>query len=147
MLKVNGKSYDWGDVDVRIPGLNLQATEVSYDDELEKESVYGFGRRPRGYGTGNYKSEGKLTMLRDDFDEVLDYCKRSGKGIYDLIFPKMTVSYANDGDRTRTDVLNSVTITKTSNKASQGDKSLAVELDLLIIHGIDRDGVKPISGR
>ena len=24
MLKVNGKAYDWGDVDLKIPGLNIQ---------------------------------------------------------------------------------------------------------------------------
>lgn len=55
MLKVNGKAYDWGDVDLKIPGLNIQVQEISYDDELEIEEVYGSGSKPRGYGTGNYK--------------------------------------------------------------------------------------------
>ena len=41
MLKVNGKAYDWGDVDLKIPGLNIQVQEISYDDELEIEEVYG----------------------------------------------------------------------------------------------------------
>ena len=36
MLKVNGKAYDWGDVDLKIPGLNIQVQEISYDDELDK---------------------------------------------------------------------------------------------------------------
>ena len=36
-LKVNGKNYDWGDVDVKFPGLVLQLQEISYDDELEME--------------------------------------------------------------------------------------------------------------
>lgn len=40
MLKVNGKAYDWGDVDLKIPGLNIQVKEISYDDELEMEEVY-----------------------------------------------------------------------------------------------------------
>ena len=39
MLKVNGKAYDWGDVDLKIPGLNIQVQEISYDDELEIEEV------------------------------------------------------------------------------------------------------------
>lgn len=42
MLKVNGKAYDWGDVDLKIPGLNIQVQEISYDDELEIEEVYGY---------------------------------------------------------------------------------------------------------
>lgn len=63
MLKVNGKAYDWGDVDLKIPGLNIQVQEISYDDELEIEEVYGSGSKPRGYGTGNYKD--KVITLGD----------------------------------------------------------------------------------
>lgn len=48
MLRVNGRAYDWGDVDFQIPGLNIQVQEISYNDELEKEAVYGAGQRPRG---------------------------------------------------------------------------------------------------
>ena len=55
MLKVNGRAYDWGDVDFQMPGLNIQVQEVSYNDELEKEVVYGAGQKPRGYGEGNYQ--------------------------------------------------------------------------------------------
>lgn len=144
MLEVNGRSYSWGDVDLGIPGLNLQIQSIDYEDELEKEEVYGKGQKPRGYGEGNYKASGKVTLLRDDYDGLLDYCKRTGTPLYRLLFGKVTVSYANDGDRTRTDVLNKVTITKNSHKAAQGDKSLSVDLDLLIVGGVVRDGVKPM---
>ena len=70
-LKVNGKAYDWGDVDVKLPGLVLEVQEISYDDELEQEEVYGKGNKPRGYGTGNYKASGKISLLRDDYDQLL----------------------------------------------------------------------------
>ena len=73
MLKVNGKAYDWGDVDLKIPGLNIQVKEISYDDELEIEEVYGSGSKPRGYGTGNYKASGKLSMLRDDYENYYPF--------------------------------------------------------------------------
>ena len=73
MLKVNGKAYDWADVDVKFPGLVLQLQEISYDDEQEK-----------------------------------------------------------------------VHFSKRSNKASQGDKSLTVDIDLMIVGGIIQDGVKPV---
>lgn len=144
MLKVNGKSYSWADIDLRLPGLVLDIQEISYDDELEKEDVYGLGSASRGYGVGNYSASGKLTLLRDDYDDLLDYCKSQGKALYALEFPKIVVSYANDGGRTRSDVLNTVTISKSSHKASQGDKSLKVELDLMIVGGVIRDGVKPL---
>lgn len=76
-LKVNGQTYSWGDVDVKIPGLVLVVQEISYDDEQDMEESYGKGNRPRGYGKGNYKASGKMSMLRDDYDDVLAYCKAS----------------------------------------------------------------------
>ena len=135
-LLVNGKAYDWADVDIKLPGLTIQLQEISYDDELEKELVYGKGQKPRGYGEGNYKSEGKISLLRDDYDALLDYCKSKKKPLLKLVIPKIVVSYANEGDRTRSDVLNTVTFTKRSNKAAQGDKSIKVDLDMIIVNGI-----------
>ena len=73
MLRVNGRAYDWGDVDFQIPGLNIEVQEISYNDELEKEVVYGAGQR-----------------------------------------------------------------------AAQGDKSLKVDMDFIIVNGITRDGVKAV---
>lgn len=143
-LKINGKSYDWGDVDVKLPGLNLVVQEISYDDELEKEAVYGKGQMPRGYGEGNYKSQAKISVLRDDFDELLDYCKSKKTALYKLVIPKIIVSYADDGGKTKTDVLNTVTISKVSHKVGQGDKTLKVDIDLLVVKGIERDDVQAI---
>jgi len=143
-LKVNGKTYDWADVDIKLPGLSIEFQEISYDDELEKELAYGKGQKPRGYGEGNYKAEGKVTLLRDDYDTLLDYCKSKGVPLFELVIPKIVVSYANEGDRTRSDVLNTVTFTKRSNKAAQGDKSIKVDLDMLIVDGIESDGVKAL---
>ncbi|MGM9864572.1 MAG: hypothetical protein ACI305_09985 [Lepagella sp.] len=144
MLKVNGKAYDWADVDVKFPGLVLQLQEISYDDEQEKEETYGKGSMPRGCGTGNYKASGKMSMLRDDYDDLLDYCKAKGLAFYKMEIPSIIVSYANDGGRTRIDELKKVHFSKRSNKASQGDKSLKVDIDLMIVGGIIQDGVKPV---
>ena len=130
-LKVNGQTYSWGDVDVKIPGLVLVVQEISYDDEQDMEESYGKGNRPRGYGKGNYKASGKMSMLRDDYDDVLAYCKAKG------------VPYANEGERTRIDELKKVVPIKRSHKAAQGDKSLTVDIDLMIVGGIVEDGVEP----
>ena len=144
-LKVNGKAYDWGDVDLQLPGLALEIQEISYDDEQEKELVYGKGSKPRGYGKGNYKPTGKLSLLRDDYDDLVDYCKGQGIPLYEIEFPKVIVSYASAGERTRQDVLNRVFICTFSHKNAQGDKSLKVDIDLLIAGVIERDGLAPIT--
>ena len=140
-LKVNGKNYDWGDVDVKFPGLVLQLQEISYDDELEMEESYGKGSRPRGYGTGNYKASGKVSMLRDDYDDLLAYCRAKGIAFYKIDFPSIVVSYANEGERTHIDELKKVKFTKRSNKAAQGDKSMKVDLDGTAIGGIKMNGL------
>ena len=144
MLKVNGKAYDWADVDISLPGLNIEFQEISYSDELEKELVYGKGAASRGFGTGNYKAEGKLSLLRDDYDALLDYCKSKNIPLYSLTIPKIIVSYANTGSRTRSDVLNTVTFTKRDTKVAQGDKNIKIDLDVLIVNGIESDGLKSI---
>ncbi len=143
-LLVNGKAYDWADVNLFLPGLVIEPQEISYEDELEKELAYGLGSRPRGYGRGNYKATGKLSLLRDDYDALLDHCKQQGTAFFSLEFPKVVVSYANEGDAIRQDVLNRVSFTKRSNKAAQGDKNLKVDLDLMIAGMVEHDGVKSI---
>lgn len=144
MAIVNGKVYDWGSIDIQIPGLALEAQEISYDDELESELVYGKSAVPRGYGNGNYKASGKISLLRDDYNDILDYCKKNNLKFYQLVMEKIIVSYANEGQATRSDVINKVKFQKRTNKAANGDKSFKVDLDLLIMGTIVQDGVEPI---
>ncbi len=144
MLKVNGISYGWGDVDIKIPGVNLVLQEISYDDEQEAEESYGKGSKPRGYGKGNYKASGKMSMHRDDYDDLLDCLKALDKPFYGMEFPSVVVAYGNPGGRTRIDELKRVIFTKRSHKAAQGDKTLSVDIDLMIVGGIVEDGVEPV---
>lgn len=143
-LKVNGKVYDWGDVDLKLPGLALVIQEVSYDDEQDMEESYGKGYKPRGYGKGNYKASGKLSMLRDDYNELLAYCRARRISFYGLEFPSIVVSYADNGRATSSDELKRVRFSKRSHKAAQGDKSLTVDIDLMIVGGIVTNGVQAI---
>ncbi len=143
-LIVNGKCYDWGDVDVKIPGMPFEPQEISYDDELEKEEAYGYGHKPRGYGRGNYKASGKVSLLRDDYQALLDYCKAQGVKFYEMELPSVVVSYADSDGQIKQDELKKVHFTKRSHKAAQGDKSLKVDIDLMIVGGIVEDGLEPI---
>lgn len=128
---VNGKVYDWSSVTIGVSGMeNMEPTEISYDDEREADFIYGQGGNPRGYGTGNKKNSVKLTMIREDFNEMCRVVKARGyKHFYEYVIPKIVVSYADEGADTCTDVLTNVVITKRSFKAAQGDKSMSVSLD------------------
>lgn len=49
---INGKAYDWSSVTITASGMeNMEPMEISYDDEEEKEPIYGKGGKIRGYGT------------------------------------------------------------------------------------------------
>lgn len=141
---INGKNYDFSSITAKIPGMTLEFQDISYDDGLEKEVTYGKGSMPRGYGSGNYKANAKLSMLRDDFNDLIDYCKKKNVSLYKLEIPKITVAFANDGQRTKIDVINKIGLTKVSDKAAQGDKSLKVDIDLIVYGKIIRDGLEPV---
>lgn len=143
-MTVNGKVYDWADVDFKIPGLDIEVQEISYDDELDQEAVYGRGNKPRGFGTGNYSSTGKISLLRDDYHKLLAYCKAKGVSFFKLQFPSVVVSYGMEGEKTVVDELKMVQISKRSNSVTQGDKSVKVSLDLAIYGGVVQDGVEPV---
>ncbi|QUO43456.1 hypothetical protein KDJ56_11145 [Brevibacillus composti] len=142
---INGKVYDWESITIGLPyGVAIAVSGIDYDDELSAELAYGKGAAPIGYGNGNYQASAKLTLLRDEFDKLLDYAKSQGKPLYRLPLFPITVSYANDGERTRTDEIRGCKFTKTSNKAKQGDTKLEVELEVLVTGQIIRDGVRAI---
>lgn len=140
---INGKCYDWSSVTINVSGMDsIELQEISYDDEQEMEAIYGKGGKIRGYGTGNQKNSVKLSMTREDFNEMIRVIKSKGyKSFYKYTIPKITVSYADDGVETTTDVLTNVKFSKRSLKAAQGDKSMKVDLDGMAMGGIKMNGL------
>ena len=140
---INGKCYDWSSVTINVSGMDsIELQEISYDDEEEVEAIYGKGGKIRGYGTGNQKNSVKLSMTREDFNEMIRVIKSKGyKSFYKYIIPKITVSYADEGVATTTDVLTNVKFSKRSLKAAQGDKSMKVDLDGMAMGGININGL------
>ena len=140
---INGKCYDWSSVTINVSGMDsIELQEISYDDEEEVEAIYGKGGKIRGYGTGNQKNSVKLSMTREDFNEMIRVIKSKGYKSFDkYIIPKITVSYADDGVATTTDVLTNVKFSKRSLKAAQGDKSMKVDLDGMAMGGIKMNGL------
>lgn len=144
MAIINGRCYDWNSVTLGISGCeNVEPTEISYDAERDEEVIYGKGGDPRGYGTGNRKNSVKMSMLREDFDEICNVMQKKGvKSFFNHIFEKITVSYGNDGQKVVTDTLTNVKFSKFSGKASQGDKSIKVDLEGFAFGGVNINGMK-----
>ena len=98
-MKVNGKVYDWADVDFKVPGLDIEVQEISYDDELDQEAVYGKGTNPR-------LRHRQLLQLRQDLPcSASDYTscwpmQGQGRHFFKLQFPSVVVSYGMEGEKT-----------------------------------------------
>jgi hypothetical protein len=144
---INGKYHAWEDVTIILPnGPQVEAKNIEYSDERETEEVYGKGATPLGYGRGNYKAEGKLTLNLEGWHLFTLYLMAQNKGVYDLNPFPITVAYMQEGGVPHIDKLKQCKINKCSEKKGQGDKHFEVELDFNIIGGIVRDGVKPMGG-
>jgi hypothetical protein len=141
---INGKSYSWEDISCTFPhGVLINYEGIEYSDEKETELQYGKGSMPTGYGSGNYKAEGKVTMQREEYNKLLDYCQKAKKNLYSLPPFPITVSYANEDQAMVTDILKSVKFTKAAASSSQNDKKVTVDLDILIAGGIAWNGIEP----
>lgn len=141
---INGKKYSWEDISVVLPyGEMIDFQNIEYNDSKEIEAVYGKGSNPTGYGAGNYSAEGKVTLLKEEHDKFVAYAKKQGRSLYGIPPFTITVSYANEDQPTKTDVLKACKITKVSHSGGQGDKELKVEYELKILGGIWRDGLAP----
>lgn len=143
-FKKNGKYFDWGSIELSLDGFVPDIQEISYDDEVEKEATYGLGAMPKGYGVGNYKANLKMVFLRDDYDELQDWCKQKGVPFYKLVIDKVVINYADDGEQIRTDVITKITPMKRSTGPKQGDKSVTVDVEFLVFGKIKIDGQEPL---
>ncbi|GAB6100438.1 hypothetical protein JCM16358_23170 [Halanaerocella petrolearia] len=141
-MSVNGKSYDWESISIKLPyGTMIAIESIEYSDEKETEANYGKGSNPYGYGEGNYSAEGKLTIRREEFEKFVDYVKQNSETLYGLDPFPITVSYANDDQPITTDKLPKCKFKSNSTSTSQGDKKVNVEKDFVILAPIEWNGL------
>lgn len=142
---VNGKFFDWGDITISLlpfsPAL-VSVREISYDEELETEIIYGKGKSPIGFGKGNWKASGRLTLVKHEFENL---AALAPTGILNLDprIVSINIIFSSSGDSTlplNTQTLTGIRFTKISDKASQNDKTLLTNLDFVILGNVLRNG-------
>ena len=139
---INGRKYDWESVTLTLPwGVAIDINNIEYGDEREISEAYGKGSNPTGYGSGNYKAECKATVLREDFERLLEYAKQKGYALYGIPPFPITVSYANEDKPITTDVLRACKLKKVGTGSGQGDTSTEVELEFAVLNPILWNGV------
>lgn len=140
---INGKVYDWTDISIMLPsGETVHAHSITYNGGLEKEIYHGKGGKAQGWGRGNYEAEGSVTMLREEFENFLDWCSQQGYSIHQIPPFEITVNYSDYGQDIRTDTLYKCLLKDNIEfSMSNGDTSVETEISFFITGGISFNGV------
>ena len=139
-MAINGNLYDWESVEIMgVSGVMAGATEISYNDERSIEARYGKGSVPRGFGRGNYKASGSVTLDLDEYEKLKLAC---GGSVYNNTPIPIVVKYANDDQLPVIDVLPKCMFTKNDTSAKQGEVTAGErKLDFIILEPIKWGGI------
>jgi hypothetical protein len=130
---INGREYGWGDIAVNISGnpvVGIRA--VKYDEEQEKENIYGAGRNPVSRGYGRVKTTGSITLLSATVF-AMQTVAPNGK-LHNLAPFPIVVRYQPESGPIITHILKNCEFKKTTFDWKEGDVSKEIELELVISH-------------
>ncbi|PIF44920.1 hypothetical protein CLU96_1919 [Chryseobacterium sp. 52] len=134
---INGREYGWADIIVNIGGVPVTGIRaIKYDEEMEKENIYGAGRNPVSRGYGRVKSTASVTLLSGT---VMALKAKAPKGQLFRIAPfSVTVSYQPEAGPIVTHILKNCEFKKAAFDWKEGDMSKEIELELIISHIVDK---------
>lgn len=128
---INGKSNEWADIVINILGVPFAGiTAVEYDLNQDMKLVYGSGNKPVSIGYGNFNPTAKITLLMEEVEAIQAVAPQ---GMLQRI-PQfdITVFYFDPSLLPRTHTLQKCRFKSNGRKVSQGDTSIACELDILV---------------
>ncbi len=130
---INGREYGWADLIVNISGVPLTGIKhIKYEEEQEKENVYGAGRNPVSRAYGRVKTTASITLLSGTV-----FAMQGGAPNHKLHniapFP-IVVMYQPEAGPMVKHTLKNCEFKKTSFDWKEGDLSKDIELELIISH-------------
>jgi hypothetical protein len=130
---INGREYGWGDIAVNIAATSVTGIKaIKYEEDQEKENIYGAGRNPISRGYGRVKTTGSITLLSAT---VFAMQAVAPKGKLHNIAPfPIVVSYQPETGPIVKHILKNCEFKKTTFDWKEGDMSKDIELELVISH-------------
>lgn len=131
-MAFNSREYEWADITVISAGKDLLGIRgVKYTRKIEREAIFGKGRKAKAIQSGNESIEGELVLLQSTYNQLLDSSK--GDLLSLSIDTEITFGNPSKGDAMRTDRLIGMRFSEESLEMKQGDKFAEITLPFLAL--------------
>lgn len=131
---VNGLAMSWARATFNVLGRDvIGIVAIKYDDESEKEDLYGVGDMPVARAEGKYKANASITLRIEEVIGLQDAAP--GKRLQNIDPFDIIVKYIPKGaSRQITDVINNCQFLSNGRDIKTGDKTIEIELKLITSH-------------
>ena len=133
-MAFDSREYEYADLTAVVGGKDLTGLRgLSYDEEQDKDLVYGKGNKPRKIQKGNIKYSGELSVLQSEYETMV--ANSPNKSILGLQI-NIVAAYGNpsNGDIVIVDILQAVQFTKAPKALKQGDKFQEIKLPFIFLN-------------
>lgn len=128
-----GRMAGWNQVQLVLFGRTVEGiASLSYDDNVEKETIMGGGKYPIGTGEGNYKAKMELELYAEEVHAILRSAP-AGTRLQDIPATDVPVLYEFK-DRIDKDVIRGFEFTGVTKEVKQGDKVIKVKVGCFLTH-------------
>lgn len=145
MTEVNGRTYDFSDVQLRVGGnapLALEILAISYKSNREVGKMFANGPKKAYRTRGRIDPDGEMRIpLHQRTTLLAALAAASPTGAFGDATVEVTVVYGSDNQGTMTDTLTDVIVMDIDNAAEEGTDGLEVTIPI-DIGDIDYDGYK-----
>lgn len=128
------EEYSWRNLDIYFAGrLLVNVEDVSYKRTSENEVFYGNDGEPSGWGRGEIKGDGSITVSGQEYSNIIDFAVAYG---YDLLkmppIPLIIMERSNDLPTVQ-HVLSQVVFKETGFEGKNKDKRFLHKLPFDIV--------------
>ncbi|MFE3848965.1 hypothetical protein ACFX5D_13415 [Flavobacterium sp. LB3P45] len=133
LINAFGRMAGWNSVTLNLFGRDAEGiAEVSYDDTIDKELIYGAGKMPIGVGEGDYKAKFGLKLYQEEVIAIMDSLP-PGVRLQDIAPTDVIVQYTYN-TRIYKDIIRNVEFTKVGRAVKKGDKTVEQAVEVICTH-------------
>jgi hypothetical protein len=133
LINAFGHMAGWNSVTMNILGRDAEGiSELSYDDNVDKEVIKGAGMFGIGVGEGDYNAKFGLKLYQEEVIAIMDSLP-PGVRMQQIVPFDVIVQYTYN-TRIYKDIIRNVEFTKVGKAVKKGDKTVEQTLECICTH-------------